>query len=145
MKQKIEIEVPEGKELKLVESSDTTIKYEIVDEEIKLPTSIMEMNLLTIKTNLYPTGYTPSLIALSVLIAIKDKWIELTYPNWKANWNDALNTKYCITRFKSDNNIHVQNAYLVEVPLVFPTIELAKKFLNTPEFKDLFKVAKPLL
>lgn len=146
MKQTIEIEVPEGKVLKLVQTNYNTIKYEIVDEEIKLPTYIGELDILPIQQDLYPTRYTLSLLALNRLIVLRDTWIDLTNPNWSANFYDKLQAKYCITKSGDSVNILcIKCLYIVETPLSFPTRELAERFLNTPEFQNFFKTAKPLL
>lgn len=74
--------------------------------------------------------------AMAQLMSIRNSWIG----DWKYEW-DGKDVKYCL--IYCNNNIGVTFNSSTSRPLAFPTEKMATDFINT--FKDLLKIAKPLL
>lgn len=77
-------------------------------------------------------------LALMQLKRLRDQWWEVL--NWKPNYTD-YNCKYTIKI--NENKIVIDKDFSYQRFLTFPTIEIAKDFLNC--FKDLIEKAKELL
>lgn len=94
-----------------------------------------------------PTEYGAPFIAMMQLMSLRQEWIHKwsidagMTNDWKADWSDNNNKKYCIVIF--DNNYIVDNFNRYHQILSFPTKEMAEDFTNC--FKDLLETAKPLL
>ena len=86
-------------------------------------------------------------LAMMQLMSLRQAWIHKwsidagMTNDWKADWSDNNNKKYCIIIF--DNNYIVDNFNRYHQILSFPTKEIAEDFTNC--FKDLLETAKPLL
>jgi hypothetical protein len=61
--------------------------------------------------------------------------------DWEPDWTDDSKGKYCINFY--DDQIRIETWVLTSHVLSFPTKKLAHQFLTN--FKDLIKIAKPLL
>ncbi len=68
-------------------------------------------------------------IAMMQLMSLRQAWIG----NWKPNWNDDDESKYCI--ISDSNNISINVMYTLQFPLSFPTREMAGEFVDC--FTDL--------
>lgn len=102
MKQKleVEIEVPDGYQVGKV--GNFTIQYQIVAKELPVRVLTKDEVLQERNFKVFSTRYDKAMIALSALIKLMDKWNELSRPDWKADWNDTLQCKYCITKFDGE-------------------------------------------
>ena len=137
--------IPEIVEKKLPTNLNQSISYlpeicyymddkgSIMDFEKKqvADATLADPNILTSKE------YAEAFLALMQLIRFRDIWNE----GWIADWTNVEVTKYVI---RYDNSSIVSTwRTLLSSPLVFKTIELRDKFLET--FRDLIETAKPLL
>lgn len=77
-------------------------------------------------------------IALMQLRQLRKAYVK----DWEPDWKDTKQYKACIM-YNGIDFVTVYYKDLCSRPLSFPTYELATQFLNN--FKDLIKVAKPLL
>ena len=100
-------------------------------ERDKNHVNVLDANVLTSKE------YAEAFLAPMQLIRFRDIWNE----GWIADWTNVEVTKYVI-RYDSSSIVSTWRTTLSS-PLVFKTIELRAKFLET--FKDLIETAKPLL
>ena len=78
-----------------------------------------------------------NVLALCQLLAMRDRYVG----DWKPDWNDAREIKYCIVSKNCNLSVESWNAKLHT--LSFPTRELAETFLNN--FKSLIKEAGDLI
>ena len=74
-------------------------------------------------------------LAMMQLMSLRQEWIS----DWKPDWNDSTN--WCIIFREGELRVDFYN-YTAQ-PLSFPTEEMATDFFNC--FKDLLKIAKPLI
>ena len=76
-------------------------------------------------------------LAMMQLMSLRQAWIG----DWKPDWNDSNENKWCI--------INGINRFVIDLygscprVLSFPTEEMAEDFMSC--FKDLLKIAKPLI
>ena len=80
---------------------------------------------------------TDAFIAYGKLIRLRRAWIG----DWKPDWNNFLQIKYCITSIGCDFYVSLSNRY--RHVLSFPTEEMALDFMNC--FKDLLEIEKTLI
>ena len=85
-----------------------------------------------------PTEYGAPFIAMMQLMSLRQAWIG----DWKPDWEDYDNYKYCVFGSKTDN-FCIKNLTSARSPLSFPTEEMATDFMNC--FKGLLEIAKPLI
>lgn len=93
--------------------------------------SILDKNSCTSKQE------AEAFLALMQLRQLRKAYVK----NWEPDWKNDNEPKYCINL--QANPFNVQCWYHMSNPFSFPTYELAKQFLDN--FKDLLKIAKPLL
>jgi hypothetical protein len=152
MEKQIKITPPEGYEIDREKSTFETIIFKKVEEE--LPTEWIHFK--TIEG--YYTGSVKSVItdarlhssktlwstieladaarALCQLVRFRDTWNKDWIPNYMDN-----SLKYSV--MPSNKQLAVLETWSYSRPLVFPSREIANKFLST--FRDLLEIAKPLL
>ena len=75
--------------------------------------------------------------ALYKLELLRDCWRQ----DWKPNWNDEKQTKYCIVYYKGEFKINI--LYETRHFLSFPTMKMAEEFLKC--FRDLIEQAGDLI
>lgn len=86
--------------------------------------------------NLLPTKeLAEAFLAMMQLMSLRQAWIG----DWEPDWNGEV--FYCIVIFHKKYT--VENFSSSHHSLSFPTEEMARDFMNT--FKDLLKIAKPLI
>ena len=94
-----------------------------------------------------PTHLAQPFIAMMQLMSLRDDWIHKwsidsgMTDDWKPDWANCNETKYCLAQ--SENIIRVYDFYTANHTLSFPTEEMATYFMDC--FKDLLKIAKPLI
>ena len=76
-------------------------------------------------------------LALMQLRQLRKAYVK----DWEPDWMDSISTKYCIE--VNNNEFLIYSWYNKSHILSFPNRELAEQFLTN--FKDLLKIAKPLL
>lgn len=77
-------------------------------------------------------------LAMMQLMSLRQAWIG----DWKPDWKNRRQCKYCITLFENDEVMIDENIGSTR-SLSFPTQEMAIDFMNC--FKDLLEIAKPLI
>ena len=75
-------------------------------------------------------------LAMMKLMSLRQVWIG----DWKPNWKDGTRIWCIIFR---EYKLEIGSSYVTAMTLSFPTEEMAKEFMNC--FKDLLKIAKPLI
>ena len=80
---------------------------------------------------------TEAFLAMMQLMSLRQAWIG----DWEPDWKDETRVKFIIICL--ENQVLFQNTYITSRGLSFPTIEMAKDFMDC--FKDLLEIAKPLL
>jgi hypothetical protein len=103
------------------------VKYSICRDHIE------DRNLLATKED------AESFLALMQLKRLRDQWWEALV--WKPDYTDSSSYKYIIQLIR--NEITIDYIHTINRFLVFPTREIAEKFLNC--FKDLINKAKELI
>lgn len=78
-----------------------------------------------------------NVLALCKLLAMREQYVG----NWKPDWNNDNQFKYCIISVKG--KIQYISYTQISCPLSFPTSELAKEFLNN--FESLIEEAGDLI
>ena len=152
----IKIEVPEGYEIDMENSTFETIKFK---EKSKLPMSWKELGDITGyyidstsslkncygyssrgKENLWPTKeLAEAALALSQLLQLRDRWNG----DWKADYSMSGQYKFVIGTYFNEvceNDLGFSQKCH---PLVFKSPDLRHLFFKT--FRDLIETAKPLL
>lgn len=88
--------------------------------------------------NIFPTKEeAEACVALAQLCQLRDRYND----EWKPNWKDTNERKFCIEFYKEV--IYKETYYITRKLLYFKTAELRDKFLEN--FRDLIEIAKPLL
>ena len=84
-----------------------------------------------------PTEYGAPFIAMMQLMSLRQAWIG----DWKPDWSSGYSSNYCVVGAGDRFDVCILSK--CRYALSFPTIEMAKDFMNT--FKDLLEIAKPLI
>lgn len=149
------VQVPEGYEIDKEKSTFEQIVFKAVDKLPRKWEDLKTLNGFFVDTdsdvlehntgrhadkdkNVFPTKeYAEAALALAQLLQLRQAWIG----EWKPDWKNENEDKYCITRIGDKLEINCMClAYIIHS---FPTKEMANDFLTN--FKDLLETAKPLL
>ena len=76
-------------------------------------------------------------LAMMQLMSLRQAWIG----DWKPNWSCGYSSNYCVVGAGDHFDVCILGK--CRCALSFPTIEMAKDFINC--FRDLLEIAKPLL
>lgn len=76
-------------------------------------------------------------LAMIQLEKLRDCWRQ----NWKPNWNNGIQPKYCVYYLRG--KFEINTLYETSRFLSFPTKEMAEEFLEC--FRDLIKKAGDLI
>ena len=76
-------------------------------------------------------------LAMMQLMSLRQAWIG----DWKPDWSCGYSSNYCVVGAGDRFDVCILGK--CRYALSFPTIEMAKDFMNT--FKDLLEIAKPLI
>lgn len=149
-KKEIKIEIPEGYEIDKENSTFEKIIFK--KKETKYPESWEDCTYrlsIGFKTRFGPSEFIANLMektsAYTKLLCLRYEWIHIwsqeheMESDWKPDWNNSAN-KACICCYR--NILGVESWQDVSLPLSFPTVELADKFLKC--FENLLEQAKGL-
>ena len=84
-----------------------------------------------------PTEYGAPFIAMMQLMSLRQAWIG----DWKPDWSCGYSSNYCVVGVGDSFDVCILGKS--RYALSFPTIEMAKDFMNC--FKGLLEIAKPLI
>ena len=110
--------------------------YYIQDNRNNIATSFVPNGLVSAYKNYVPSKeLAEAFLAMMQLMSLRQAWIG----DWKPDWSGER-FHYCIVLL---SNKYIVQQFAIHQALSFPTKEVAKDFMNT--FKDLLKIAKPLI
>ena len=114
--------------------------YYIQDNRDNIATSFTPdgYGLVSAYKNYIPTKeLTEAFLAMMQLMSLRQAWIG----DWKPDWSSRYSSNYCVVGVGDCFDVCILGK--CRHALSFPTIEMATDFMDC--FKDLLKVAKPLL
>ena len=136
----LKINIPEGYE---IDESKSTFEKIVFKKKDTKPRSWEEYIAKVPENKLYKVWgavegeeLSKAFIAMTQLMSLRQAWID----DWKPDW-DGKTYYYCIIVFNNKYEVNSFSSY--HNPISFPTKEMAVNFMNC--FKDLLKIAKPLI
>lgn len=116
----------------------TILKVNFTISEMIDGISFTSTGLISAYKNILPTKeLADASLAMMQLMSLRQAWIG----DWKPDWSCGYSSNYCVVGAGDRFDVCILGK--CRYALSFPTIEMAKDFMNT--FKDLLEVAKPLL
>lgn len=156
MEKELKIEVPQGYEIDKQKSTFEKIVFKKIPEN---PKTWEEYCILmkgktvyyTNCNNIIVSGFSDAhnkfatkkraeqYIALGKLLQLRDYWVG----DWKTNMPNFNDSIFAVFYSVTSNDVQMTNIPYANLPLTFPTKEMAQKFINC--FKNLIKEACPLV
>lgn len=158
MEKELKIEVPQGYEIDRQKSNFEKIVFKKIEpckpttweeycKQTKGRTSYFWNSLETVHETIFDGFYnefstkerTKQFVALGKLLQLRDYWVG----DWKHNIPAFDDSVFAVFYNAILNEVQITNISYSNLPLTFPTREMAQKFIDC--FKDLIREAYPLV